>query len=83
MSDSAFADWETRVAAVWKIADTLTPQELAVHDARELLRRLYSADDIRIFDPRPVFALARGCANVRHCPRSRVIIGPPGFGRPL
>ena len=28
MSDAAFADWETRVAAVWKIADTLTPQEL-------------------------------------------------------
>ena len=24
----AFANWETRVAAVWKIADTLTPQEL-------------------------------------------------------
>ena len=28
MSDEAFTDWETRVAAVWKIADTLTPQEL-------------------------------------------------------
>ena len=28
MSDAAFADWETRVAAVWKIADALTPQEL-------------------------------------------------------
>jgi len=24
----AFGDWEHRVAAVWKIADTLTPQEL-------------------------------------------------------
>ncbi len=24
----AFADWEQRVAAVWKVADTLTPQEL-------------------------------------------------------
>lgn len=28
MSDAAFAEWETRVAAVWKIADALTPQEL-------------------------------------------------------
>lgn len=28
MTDAAFADWETRVAAVWKIADVLTPQEL-------------------------------------------------------
>ena len=28
MSDPACADWETRVAAVWKIAETLTPQEL-------------------------------------------------------
>ena len=28
MNDAAFADWETRVAAAWKIADTLTPQEL-------------------------------------------------------
>ena len=28
MTDAAFADWEARVAAVWKIADTLTPQEL-------------------------------------------------------
>lgn len=28
MSDAAFVEWETRVAAVWKIADTLTPQEL-------------------------------------------------------
>jgi Tetratrico peptide repeat len=28
VSDAAFADWEARVAAVWKIADTLTPQDL-------------------------------------------------------
>lgn len=27
-TQDACADWETRVAAVWKIADTLTPQEL-------------------------------------------------------
>ena len=28
LTEDAFTDWETRVAAVWKIADTLTPQEL-------------------------------------------------------
>jgi hypothetical protein len=28
LTDDAFTDWETRVAAVWKVADTLTPQEL-------------------------------------------------------
>lgn len=28
LTHDAFTDWETRIAAVWKIADTLTPQEL-------------------------------------------------------
>ena len=28
MNDTAFADWQARTAAAWKIADTLTPQEL-------------------------------------------------------
>ena len=28
LTADAFADWDTRVAAVWKIADSLTPQEL-------------------------------------------------------
>jgi hypothetical protein len=28
VNDAAFADWEARTAAVWRIADTLTPQEL-------------------------------------------------------
>jgi hypothetical protein len=28
LTQDAFVDWETRVAAVWKVADTLTPQEL-------------------------------------------------------
>ena len=36
------------------LADSLTPQELAGHPARELLRRLYSAEDIRVFRERPV-----------------------------
>lgn len=36
------------------LAASLTAPELADHDARELLRRLYSAEDIRIFEPRQV-----------------------------
>jgi molecular chaperone Hsp33 len=36
------------------LAASLTPRELAVFEARELLRRLYSAEDIRVFKPRPV-----------------------------
>jgi molecular chaperone Hsp33 len=36
------------------LAASLTPQELAAHAAPELLRRLYSAEDVRVFKPRPV-----------------------------
>jgi molecular chaperone Hsp33 len=36
------------------LATSLTPQELAAHATPELLRRLYSAEDIRVFKPRPV-----------------------------
>jgi len=28
LNSDAFADWQARIAAAWKIADTLTPQEL-------------------------------------------------------
>ena len=30
MSDAAFDDWRTRVDAVWRISDSLTPQELVL-----------------------------------------------------
>jgi molecular chaperone Hsp33 len=36
------------------LASSLTPEELVAHDAPTLLRRLYSAEDIRLFKPRPV-----------------------------
>ena len=36
------------------LAGSLTVEELAALDARELLRRLFSTEDIRIFKPRPV-----------------------------
>jgi molecular chaperone Hsp33 len=47
------------------LAASLTPQELAHFDSRELLRRLYSAEDIRVFKARPVYFR---CA----CSRERV-----------
>ncbi len=51
-------DREGADADAWQRATTLaaslTPQELAGHDARELLRRLYLAEDIRVFKARPV-----------------------------
>jgi len=36
------------------LAASLTPEELVALDAPALLRRLYSAEDIRLFKPRPV-----------------------------
>jgi len=36
------------------LAASLTPPELAAHDGPTLLRRLYSAEDIRVFKSRPV-----------------------------
>ena len=36
------------------LAASITAHELTAHDARELLRRLFSAEDIRVFKPRPV-----------------------------
>lgn len=46
------------------LAASLTAPELAAHDARELLRRLYAAEDIRIFEPRPV-DFRCSCSRVR------------------
>ena len=51
-------DVEGADADAWQRATTLaaslTPQDLAGDDTRELLRRLYSAEDIRVFKARPV-----------------------------
>ncbi len=49
--DGADADAWQRATA---LAASLVPRELAAFDARELLRRLYSAEDIRMFKARPV-----------------------------
>jgi len=56
VSDAAFADWETRVAAVWKIADALTPQELV--RTIDTLANERPADD-------PVALFERACARDR------------------
>ena len=50
---SASADRDTWQRATL-LAASLTPQELAAHAAPERLRRLYSAEDIRLFQARPV-----------------------------
>jgi len=52
--DGAFTDWEARTAAVWKIADTLTPQEL--------VRTIDALADERPTDD-PFALFERGCAR--------------------
>ena len=36
------------------LAQSIKREELLAHDARELIHRLYSAEDVRLFKPRPV-----------------------------
>jgi molecular chaperone Hsp33 len=60
---------DATVEDAWKrvqlIGDTLTPQELgSLHDG-EILRRLFNEDDVRVFEPAPVFFRCR-------CSRERV-----------
>ena len=53
LPDQAGADADAWQRAT-TLAASLTPQELAGVDTRELLRRLYAAEDIRVFKARPV-----------------------------
>ena len=46
------------------LAATLTMRELAIHDAPDLLRRLFSDEDIRLFDAHPV-AFRCTCSHER------------------
>ena len=59
MSDPAFTDWETRVAAVWKIAETLTPQEL-VRTIDQLANERPQGDPFALFER----ACARDTAGI-------------------
>ena len=54
-------DWEHLLT----LAQTLTREELLHVDARSLLRRLFSTEDLRLFEPRPVQVVCR-------CTRSSV-----------
>jgi hypothetical protein len=59
LTHDAGADWEARVAAFWKIADTLTPQEL-VRSADALAAERPSDDPAALFER----ACARDSAGI-------------------
>lgn len=89
MNDAAFADWETRVAAVWKIADTLTPQELVrtldalanerpVDDPFALFERACARDTAGLEDgAEPLYraALANGALDPFRRARASIQLG--------
>jgi len=60
---------EEEIEDAWRrvqlVADTVTPEELARLEDRELLRRLFAEDDVRMFQSAPVFFRCR-------CSRERV-----------
>jgi molecular chaperone Hsp33 len=51
---------------VQMLADTLKPEELQTLSDRNILRRLFAEDDVRLFEPAPVFFRCR-------CSRERVL----------
>jgi molecular chaperone Hsp33 len=55
------------------IGDTLTPQELSSLSDQEILHRLFSEDDVRLYEPAPVFFRCR-------CSRERVAGVLQGLG---
>ena len=89
MSDPAFLDWETRVAAVWKVADALSPQELVrtidrlanerpVDDAFALFERASARDTAGIEDgAEPLYraALASGALDPYRHARASIQLG--------
>jgi molecular chaperone Hsp33 len=58
---------------VQMIGDTLTPEELATLADAEILRRLFNEDDLRLFEPSPVYFRCR-------CSRERVAGMLQGLG---
>jgi len=60
---------EEEIEDAWRrvqlVAGTVTPEELAALEDRELLRRLFAEDDVRMFQSAPVFFRCR-------CSRERV-----------
>ncbi|HEX7012788.1 MAG TPA: Hsp33 family molecular chaperone HslO [Steroidobacteraceae bacterium] len=60
------ADIEDAWRRVQMLGDTLQPQELQALSDKDILRRLFSEDDVRLFESSPVFFRCR-------CSRDRVI----------
>ncbi|NLG75181.1 MAG: Hsp33 family molecular chaperone HslO [Xanthomonadaceae bacterium] len=60
------ADIEDAWRRVQMLGDTLKPEELTALSAQTLLQRLFAEDDVRLFEPAPVFFRCR-------CSRDRVI----------
>lgn len=89
MNPDALADWETRVAAVWKVADTLTPQELVrtvdalcserpADDAAALFERACARDTAGLErDAEPLYraALAGGALDATRQARASLQLG--------
>ncbi|HEY5754797.1 MAG TPA: Hsp33 family molecular chaperone HslO [Steroidobacter sp.] len=66
-------DFDDAWTRVQLLADTLKPEELKTLTDREILRRLFIEDDVRIFESSPVFFRCR-------CSRERVISMLRGVG---
>jgi molecular chaperone Hsp33 len=74
-STAADADIDDAWRRVQLIADTLTHEELRTLTDREILRRLFNEDDLRLFEPSPVYFRCR-------CSRERVAGMLQGLGEP-
>jgi len=53
--DEHHADIDDAWQRIQLIGDTLKPEELSQLSDREILRRLFNEDDVRLFEPSPVF----------------------------
>jgi molecular chaperone Hsp33 len=71
-SDAALDDAWRRVQL---IGETLTPDELRTLSDRQILHRLFNEDDVRLFEPAPVYFRCR-------CSRERVAGMLHGLGEP-
>jgi molecular chaperone Hsp33 len=66
LHDMERGDIEDAWRRVQLLADTLKPEELQTLSDRSILRRLFAEDDVRLFEPAPVFFRCR-------CSRERVV----------
>lgn len=64
--EADLGDFDDAWHRVQLLGDTLKPEELQTLSDRNILRRLFSEDDVRLFEPAPVFFRCR-------CSRERVL----------